>query len=185
MSGPLLALLDPLPELDLSTADGGVLSLTSFRGHPLVAVCIRYYGCIPCLDYLAQLREAHQAFVQRRARVIAVGTGAVVQARRLTQEGMLFSCLVDETAALHRALGIGRVSWSTVLRATTYGNYWRAWRRGARPGRVTGDPQRLSGVAIFDAAGRLRWIHRSGTIGDYPAVTTVLAELDRLRDDGA
>jgi hypothetical protein len=44
MSAPPLALLDPLPGLDLSTADGGALSLTSFRGHPLVAVCIRYYG---------------------------------------------------------------------------------------------------------------------------------------------
>jgi AhpC/TSA antioxidant enzyme len=131
------------------------------------------------------LREAHPAFVERGAQVIAVGTGAVFQARRLMQDGMPFPCLVDETAGLHRALGIGRVSWRAVLSATTYGNYWRAWRRGARPGMVTGDPRRLSGVAIFDAIGRLRWIHRSRTIGDYPAVPTVLAELDRFRDDAA
>jgi len=131
------------------------------------------------------LREAHPVVVERGARVIAVGTGAVFQARRLRQDGMPFPCLVDETAGLHRALGIGRVSWRTVLMATTYLNYWRAWRRGARPGRVTGDPQRLSGVAVFDSAGRLRWIHRSRTIGDYPAVPTVLAELDRLRDNAA
>jgi hypothetical protein len=39
-----LALLDPLPGLDLSTAGGAALSLTAFRGRPLVAVCIRYYG---------------------------------------------------------------------------------------------------------------------------------------------
>jgi hypothetical protein len=131
------------------------------------------------------LREAHPAFVGRGARVIAVGTGAVFQARRLMQDGTPFPCLVDETAGLHRALGIGRLSWRAVLRAATYRNYWRAWRRGARPGRVTGDPQRLSGVALFDAAGRLRWIHRSRTIGDYPAVSAVLAELDRLRDAAA
>jgi hypothetical protein len=131
------------------------------------------------------LRETHPAFVQRRARLIAVGTGAAFQARRLMQDGMPFPCVLDETATLHRALGIGRVGWRVVLSATTYGNYWRAWRRGARPGRVTGDPQRLSGVAVVDATGRLRWIHRSRTIGDYPAVTTVLAELDRLRGNDA
>jgi hypothetical protein len=44
MRAPHLALLGPLPGLELATADGGTLSLTSFRGHWLVAVCIRYYG---------------------------------------------------------------------------------------------------------------------------------------------
>jgi hypothetical protein len=111
------------------------------------------------------------------ARAVAVGTGADFQARRLMREGMPFPCLVDPEALLYRALGIGRVGLRTALDPATYANYWRAWRRGARPGRVTGDPRRLSGVAILDAEGRLRWRHAATTIGDYPPVADVLERL--------
>ena len=39
-----LALGDRLPELILADGDGRDIALSSFRGRPLVAVCIRYYG---------------------------------------------------------------------------------------------------------------------------------------------
>ena len=123
----------------------------------------------------------HPAVEQLGARVVAVGTGSVAQARRLMDDGMPFPCLVDPDAAVHRALGIGRVDWRAALRADTYLNYWRAWRRGARQGQVTGDPRRLSGVALLDADGRLRWRYAASTIGDYPEAATVLSEIRRLR----
>ncbi len=51
---------------------------------------------------------------------------------------------------------------------------------GARQGRVTGDPRRLSGVAILDAESRLRWRYVATTIGDYPPISRVLEELRRV-----
>jgi hypothetical protein len=39
-----LALGNRLPDLRLGTADGGEVSLATFAGRPLVAICIRYYG---------------------------------------------------------------------------------------------------------------------------------------------
>jgi hypothetical protein len=126
------------------------------------------------------VREAHAALVALGARVVAVGTGAVFQARRLADEGMPFPCLVDADRRLYRALGLRRVGWRTVLSPTTYANYWRAWRRGARQREITGDRRQLSGVALFDARGALRWIHRSRTVGDYPSIATLLAEVRRL-----
>ena len=113
-------------------------------------------------------------------RVIAVGTGSAAQARRLMDTGTPFPCLVDADRRLYRALGLGRAGLSTVLDPATYANYWRAWRRGARQGDVTGDPRQLSGVAILDADGRLRWRHVARTIGDYPPLSTVLAVLRRF-----
>ena len=112
--------------------------------------------------------------------MIAVGTGAPYQARRLMDEGMPFPCLVDPAAELYRALGLGRLDWRALFDPRTYRAYWEAWRRGARRGRITGDWRRLSGVAILDAGGRLRWLHRSETVGDYPPIATVLAALRRL-----
>jgi hypothetical protein len=95
-------------------------------------------------------------------------------------DGMPFPCSIDPRAELYHALGIGRLGWRVIVNPGTYANYWRAWRRGARQGRITGDPRRLSGVAILDADGGLAWRHRGATIGDYPPPATVLAELARM-----
>ena len=123
------------------------------------------------------MREAHAAIEALGTRVIAVGTGSAAQARRLTEAGTPFPCLVDADRRLYRALGLRRVGVRTLLDPATYANYWRAWRRGARQGHVTGDPRQLSGVALLDADGRLRWRHVSRTIGDYTALTEVIAKL--------
>ena len=126
------------------------------------------------------MREAHGAIDALGARIAAVGTGADFQARQLMDEGMPFPCLVDPEALLYRVLGLGQVGPRLLLDPSTYANYWRAWRRGARQGRVTGDPRRLSGVAILDAESRLRWRYRATTIGDYPPISRVLEELRRV-----
>jgi hypothetical protein len=126
------------------------------------------------------VREAHPAFERANARVVAVGTGADFQARRLMEDGMPFPCLVDADGMVYRALGIGRVGLRTILNPAMYRNYVRAWRRGSRQGRVAGDPRRLSGVAVVDARGRLRWRHVATTIGDYPPVATVLDQVRLL-----
>ena len=127
------------------------------------------------------MRESHPAIEALGARVIAVGTGSTAQARRLMETGTPFPCLVDSQEHLYRALELRRVGVSTLLDPATYLNYWRAWRRGSRQGKVTGDPRQLSGVAVLDAEGRLRWRHASKTIGDYPPLPNVVAELSRLR----
>lgn len=126
------------------------------------------------------MRESHAAIEALGARVIAVGTGSTAQARHLMERGTPFPCLVDSREHLYRALGLGRVGVSTLLDPATYLNYWRAWRRGSRQGQITGDPRQLSGVAILDAEGRLRWRYASKTIGDYPPLTDVRAQIRRL-----
>jgi hypothetical protein len=126
------------------------------------------------------VREAYPAIDALGARVAAVGTGADFQARRLMDDGTPFPCLVDPEALLYRVLGLGQVGPRLLLKPSTYANYWRAWRRGARQGRVTGDPRRLSGVAILDAESRLRWRYVATTIGDYPPIPRVLEELHRF-----
>ena len=128
------------------------------------------------------MREAHPAITALGARVVAVGTGSAVQARRLMESGTPFPCLVDADLRLYQALGLRRVGLGTILDPATYGNYWRAWRRGARQGEVTGDPRQLSGVAILDAVGRLRWRHVARTVGDYPTLPAVLAALRGLAE---
>lgn len=127
------------------------------------------------------MRESHQAIEAAGAGVIAVGTGSVAQARRLMETGTPFPCLVDSQQRLYRLLGLRRIGVTTLLDPATYVNYWRAWRRGFRQGKITGDPRQLSGVAVIDADGRLRWRYASKTVGDYPPLMDVVAEVSRLR----
>ena len=135
------------------------------------------------MDYLAQVREAYPEIDGAGARAVAIGTGSLAQARRLMESGSPFPCLVDADLRLYRLLGLGRVGVATFLDPATYLNYWRGWRHGARQGTVTGDPRQLSGVAILDAEGRLRWRHASRTVGDYPPIPDVLAALTRQNLD--
>ena len=39
-----LALGERLPDISLRTFEGAELRLSSLRGRPLLAVCVRYYG---------------------------------------------------------------------------------------------------------------------------------------------
>ena len=66
------------------------------------------------------MRESHAAIETLGARVIAVGTGSAVQARRLMESGVPCACLVDPEARIYQDLGIGRVSWRTALAPATY-----------------------------------------------------------------
>jgi peroxiredoxin len=135
---------------------------------------------MPCRDYLAQLREAHPQITAIGAGVVAVGGAAPYQARDLMDRGMPFPCLLDPQHNLSRALDLGRIPWRAWLWPRTYVSYLRGARR-ARQGRISvADALRTPGVAIIDPQGRLAWIHRGETLGDYPPVRHVIAELQRL-----
>jgi len=126
------------------------------------------------------LREAHPVIEDLDASIIVVGTGAAWQAERLMADGMPFECLVDPDANLYRALGIGRVGVTEWLRPSTIRRYVRAFGRGARQGRLTGDWRRLSGVAIVGADRRLAWVYRADGVGDYPAIIEIERALRRF-----
>ncbi len=113
--------------------------------------------------------------------VIVVATGAAWQAERLMADGYPYVCLVDPDARLYRALGIGRVGFGEWFRPSSVRRYLRAFRRGSRQGRITGDWRRLSGVALIAPDRTVRWAHIADGVGDYPAIPEVL-EVCGLRD---
>ena len=106
-----------------------------------------------------------------------IGTGAAFQAQRLMEEGLPFLCLVDPDGAFYDRVGIGRVTWLHWLKPRVIASYARAWRRGGRQGRITGDPLRLSGVVVCDQTGTIHWSHLAREVGDNPPVASLLAAL--------
>jgi peroxiredoxin len=128
------------------------------------------------------VREALPEIRSAGADVLAVGTAAGWQASALMaghgeEPPLGFTCVVDPDHNLYRALGLGRVAWHEWATPRLWRNYLGAFRRGARQGAVTGDIHQKPGVAVIDPDRTVRWVHRAITVGDYPAMDSVLAAL--------
>lgn len=139
---------------------------------------------MPCRSYLAQLRERHDEIVGAGGGVIAVAGAAPYQARHLMENGVPFPCLLDPEHRLFGALDLDRIPWRAWLWPRTYAGYLRGARH-ARQGRISwGNTLQRPGVAVLDGGGRLGWVHRGETLGDYPPVSEVMEQLRRVTTGG-
>jgi hypothetical protein len=167
-----------LADISVQTAAGEPVTLGEFVDRPTILVIPRYYGCLPCRDYLRRLSERLDQVEARGGAALAVSAGADYQARWLTEEqGVRFPLLVDPDRRVHTALELPR-RWWVGLNPRGWWNYGRALARGNRQGRII-EPNQLPGLALLDAKARAVWVHRGRALGDYPSIELVLARLDR------
>ncbi len=164
---------DTLPPLSLRDADGKPVELDDLLEQPVAIPLVRYYGCMPCRDFLVQLEEARPQLEAAGVRVVGVGGAADYQARHLMDNGIGFPLLLDPDHVLYGALDVRRIHWWMMLAPRTWRNYLRAARR-ARQGRITAHPLQAPGFAIIDTDRTLRFLHRGTTLGDYPTVRQVI-----------
>ncbi len=84
----------------------------------------------------------------------------------------------DPGRASYRAFGFGRGSVRRVwLDPRVWAAYARLLAAGQRPRPTREDTLQLGGDAVIDAAGTLRWIHRSEGPDDRPSAAVVAAAL--------
>ncbi|MGI9577800.1 MAG: redoxin domain-containing protein [Microthrixaceae bacterium] len=165
---------DSLGAVDLKRADGSEVSLADVVDRPTIVPIVRYYGCMPCRDFLLALEEQRKAAEANGVAIIAVGKAADYQAEWLmTEAGIGFELLVDPDENIYRALELGHFPWWKMLSPTTARNYLRALRR-ARQGKITNHALQAPGVIAVDADMRLTFVHRGETLGDYPDVGEVV-----------
>jgi hypothetical protein len=132
------------------------------------------------------LHEAHADIQGLGADVLAVGTAAGWQAAALMdgsggRVALGFPCVVDPTHNVYRTFGFGRVRWWQWLTPALWRNYLRAFGRGSRQGKVTGDVRQLPGVVIIGRDRRVQYVHRARTVGDYPPISQLLDALRKAR----
>ncbi|MBA3264379.1 MAG: redoxin domain-containing protein [Thermoleophilaceae bacterium] len=102
--------------------------------RPTVLVIPRYYGCLPCRDYLRRMSERLHEVEARGGAVLGVSVGADYRARWLMEEkGVRFPLLVDLDRPVYRALELPR-RWWVALNPRGWWNYGRALARGNRQG---------------------------------------------------
>lgn len=170
-----------LAEITVQDADGRDVRLGELIHRPTVIVVPRYYGCLPCRDYLQQVSDRLDELEAHGAAAVGISVGAVHQARWLMEERRIrFPLLVDPERRFYDAIDLPK-KWWVGLNPRGWVNYARAIRRGSRQGRIV-SPNQLPGLVVVDQDARSRAIHRGKALGDYPPFEVVLGELGRATE---
>lgn len=170
----LLTVGDIVPDLNLRDVEGAMVGLGDLLERPLAIPLVRYYGCMPCRDFLVQLEGARPELEAAGVTVVGVGGAADFQARHLMAHGIGYPLLLDPDHALYEALDVRRIRWWKLLSPPTWWRYVRAARR-ARQGLITAHPLQAPGFVILDRDRTIRFLYRGETLGDYPPISEVLA----------
>lgn len=163
-----------LADIRVQTSEGQEVRLGDLVDRPTILVIPRYYGCLPCRDYLRQVSDRYGELEEAGVGALAVSVGAPHQARWLLDTyGIRFPLLLDPDRRLYEALDLPR-RWWVGLNPRGWWNYTRAIARGNRQGAII-EPNQLPGLAVLDAEANAVWVHRGRALGDYPPLERALA----------
>ena len=154
----------------LTDPDGNPTMLGAFAADPLVVILVRYFGCLPCQEFVRDLDGDLDRF-PAGTRVIAVGGSADYQARWLRDtKGVEMPLLLDPDQKVRVVAGVGDLSARQMSSFGGASNYVKSLVRGFRPQVPTADAMRDPGIVIFDSDFNVAWVHHGEMLGDYPAV---------------
>jgi hypothetical protein len=167
--------------IELATPDGGApVTLSSLSPPLLVVQLVRYFGCLPCQEWLVELDRLTDRLAGLAAAPVAVGGSADYQARWLREDkGVRMPLLLDSEQRLRQAIGIGQLG-GRLLDPRGMASYVRALRHGYRPQAITKDAVQAPGVVLLDQSRVVVWKHEGQRIGDYPPLPAVLDAVRRV-----
>lgn len=171
-------------DLALVTAEGATVRTSEVFTEQLTVVqLVRYFGCLPCQDWLVELDRQAEEWRPMGCGAVAIGGSADYQARWLKNErGVRIPLLLDPGHAFRESVGASATLGARLLDPRGAAAYARSLRRGFRPQRITRDTTRSPGVVVVDRNGRVRWQYVGERIGDYPPLAAVkIAVHDLLR----
>ncbi len=162
-------------DLALLTPEGESTTLSALLSHRLTVVqLVRYFGCLPCQEWLTALDSAGRRLAEDDISVAAIGGSADYQARWLRDErGVSMPLLLDPSQGFRDAVGAARPLGMRMLNPKGAAAYARSLRNGFRPQKITRDTVRSPGVVILDRQGTVCWQYIGTRIGDYPPVLEV------------
>lgn len=167
--------------IPLRTPDGEPTSLAQFRDGWLVLQLVRYFGCLPCQEWLIELDRRRTALAELGVQVAAVGGSADYQARWLASErAVTMPLLLDPEQSLRAALDLGIPLGWRLLDPRGLASYATNLARGRRPQAITHDTVRSPAVVVLDPGLVPRWRFEGRRIGDYPSHAAVVTAVQRL-----
>jgi peroxiredoxin len=164
----------------LTDPDGYATTLGDFGADLLVVVLVRYFGCLPCQEFVRDLDGEIERFPVG-TRVIAVGGSADHQARWLRDtKGVQMPLLLDPGQEVRAVAGVGDLSAIQMASVGGATNYVKSLVRGFRPQVPTGDATKAPGIVIFDSGFNVMWVHHGEMLGDYPSIDELIGHVELL-----
>ncbi len=158
----------------LADPDGGQVVLDDFAADPLVVILVRYFGCLPCQNFVRDVDLAMDRF-PASARIIAVGGSTDAQARWLREtKGVGMPLLLDPEQRVRSLVGLGDLSTRQLARSRGWVDYARAIGNGFRPQMPSEHARSAPGIAVFDPSFSVSWVHRGEMLGDYPTIDELI-----------
>lgn len=171
-----------LGDVVLADPDGRPVRLSDLAGPLLVVQLMRYYGCLPCQEWLVALDGAAGELEEGGARAVAVGGSADYQARWLRDHrSVQVPLLLDPHQQVRSLVDIGDLG-RRLLDPRGFLSYGASLFHGFRPHLPTRDSVRAPGVVILDAKLAVRWRHVGRRVGDYPPLALVFDTLRKIRE---
>jgi peroxiredoxin len=157
-------------DIALTVAGGSPVKFGDFKADPLIVVLVRYFGCLPCQNYLRDLDVQLDRF-DAGARVVAVGGSTDRQAQWLQEnKGVTMPLVIDPDQQIRSLVDLGNLTPLQLAKTGGWANYARAMGNGFRPQIPTKHAQSAPGIAIFDSNFETLWVHRGEMMGDYPPI---------------
>jgi peroxiredoxin len=175
--------IEPIPlDLALSAPDGSSITLGDVLTERLTVVqLVRYFGCLPCQEWLIELDRSAPDLARQGVAGAAVGGSADYQAVWLREEkGVQLPLLLDPEHRLRDRVGASKPLGWRLGDPRGAVAYSRSLAHGLRPQAITRDTVRSPGVVILDPTGVVRWRHIGNRIGHYPSLDEVRAAVARL-----
>lgn len=162
-------------DVTLATPEGKPVAVTGLvTGRLLVVQLVRYFGCLPCQEWLIQLDQAGPALAEHGISVAAVGGSADYQARWLRDErGVTMPLYLDADHQFRNAVSADERLGLKLLDPRGAVAYARSLAKGFRPQKITRDTVQAPGVVILDRYLNVCWQYRGQRIGDYPPLQDV------------
>lgn len=140
-----------------------------FEPDPALALFLRHYGCVGCLQQVEDLTPRVLELAQQGVRVVYVGSGTPEQTRSFVERHGLGDkpvvMLTDPGLRSYAGADMGRSLWST-LEPRSLAAQLRSIGAGFTPGQTEGDGRQQGGAVLLDDEQRVVWIHRARFTGD-------------------
>ncbi|MDP3892989.1 redoxin domain-containing protein [Nocardioides sp.] len=168
-------------DLLLADPDGAPVRLGDALVTDLTVVqLVRYFGCLPCQEWLVELDRSVPSLDAGPGTVgaMAIGGSADYQAQWLRDErGVTLPLLLDPEQRVRDVVGAAKPLGWQMMNPKGAAAYARSLRNGFRPQGITRDTVRSPGVLVLDRDGGVRWAYVGTRIGDYPSLDAVRAAL--------
>src|SRR5665811_689001 len=113
-------------DIGIFDPDGGATTLGAFQADRLIVILVRYFGCLPCQEYVRDLDRRFGRFPNGN-RMIAVGGSADYQARWLRDiKGVAMPLLLDPDQRVRAVADVGDLTARQMSRFRGAGNYLRS-----------------------------------------------------------